>query len=56
MKPSRDATLDSERHLTPCMFAFREWWADNAKRLGIDQETAWQIFRAGWWKCEDYPQ
>ena len=47
----------ARKDMTPCMRAFESWWAQNKHALaGVGADTAWRIFRNGWWSAEDQGQ
>jgi len=51
---STDENVFADPEPTPCMKAFDKWWKNNANhysRLGA--ESAWAIFRSGYWAGED---
>lgn len=44
----------TRKDMTPCMRSFESWWAQNRNAFSnVSVETAWRIFRNGWWSAED---
>lgn len=39
--------------MTPCMVAYEKWWNEQGKKLGVPTESAWIVFRNGWWASEE---